>query len=125
MLLSFITLINAQTWAYELSSNFKNKSEQTLLFYGLRSKKQAQGKSYHSQTCFNNILYKNLSDWEIKFLSSYHREAQMQRSENLFYQTNLFIDTIISSIQHSINWDVTIFYCRADIFLNIFISNQP
>ena len=50
-------------------------------------------KSYHSQTCFNNILRIYLNEK----LNFYHhiieRNAQMHiRSENLFYWTNLFID---------------------------------
>ena len=78
-------------------------------------------KSYHSQTCFNNILRIYLN----KEFNFYHhiiqRNAQMHiRSENLFYQTNYFVDFKIyvmkSSIQLSINRDVTIFYCRIDIF---------
>ena len=66
VLLSFITLINAKTWAYELNSNFKNKSKWTLChFMNWDLNKQAQAlevtfsrktKSNHSQTCFNNIL---------------------------------------------------------------------
>ena len=45
MLLSFITLINAKTSAYELNSNFKSKSEMnTMSFCEFRSEqtKQAQ-----------------------------------------------------------------------------------
>ena len=50
-------------------------------------------KSYHSQTCFKNILIIYLNEK----LNFYHhiieRNAQMHiRSENLFQQTNLFID---------------------------------
>ena len=75
----------------------------TISFYEFRSeKKQAQAlevtfsrktKSYHSQTCFNNILRIYLNEK----LNLYHhiteRNAQTHiRSENLFYQTNLFID---------------------------------
>ena len=96
VLLSFITLINAKTWAYELNSNFKNKSEWTLChFMNSDLNKQAQAlevtfsrktKSYHSQTCFNNILRIYLNEK----LNFYHhiieRNAQMHiRSENLFY----------------------------------------
>ena len=41
--LSFITLINAKTWAYELNSDFKNKSEWTLYhFMNPDLKKQTQ-----------------------------------------------------------------------------------
>ena len=96
VLLSFITLINAKTWAYELNSNFKNKSEWTLChFMNSDLNKQAQAlevtfsrktKSYHSQTCFNKILRIYLNEK----LNFYHhiieRNAQMHiRSENLFY----------------------------------------
>ena len=96
VLLSFITLINAKTWSYELNSDFKNKSEWTLYhFMNSDLKKQAQAlevtfsrktKSYHSQTCFNNILRIYLNEK----LNFYHhiieRNAQMHiRSENLFY----------------------------------------
>ena len=82
VLLSFITLIDAKTWAYKLNSNFKNKSEWTLChFMNWDLNKQAQAlevtfskkaKSDHSLTCFNNIYIKNLSEWEIEFLSSYY-----------------------------------------------------
>ena len=96
VLLSFITFINAKTWAYELNSNFKNKSEWTLChFMNSDLNKQAQAlevtfsrktKSYHSQTYFNNILRIYLN----KKLNFYHdiidRNAQMHiRSENMFY----------------------------------------
>ena len=96
VLLSFITLINAKTWAYELNSDFKNKSEWTLChFMNSDLNKQAQAlevtfsrktKSYHSQTYFNNILRIYLN----KKLNFYHdiieRNAQMHiRSENMFY----------------------------------------
>ena len=57
VLLSFIILINAKTWAYELNLNFKNKSEWKLChFMNSDLKKQAQPlevtfskktKSYH------------------------------------------------------------------------------
>ena len=43
VLWSFIILINAKTWAYELNSNFKNKSEWTLSFYEFRSKQTGSG----------------------------------------------------------------------------------
>ena len=33
-----------------------------------------KSKSYYSQTCFNNIYIKNLSECEIKYLSSCYRE---------------------------------------------------
>ena len=96
VLLSFIALINAKTWAYELNSNIKNKSEWTLChFMNSDLNKQVQAlevtfsrktKSYHSQTCFNNILRIYLNEK----LNFYHhiieRNAQMHiRSENLFY----------------------------------------
>ena len=42
------------------------------------------------------------------------------RSKNLFYKTNYFVDfkiyVMVSLIQLSINGDVTIFYCRIDVF---------
>ena len=97
------TLINAKTWAYELNSNFKNKSEWTLChFMNSDLNKQAQAlevtfsgktKSYHSQTCFNNILRIYLNEK----LNFYHhilvRNAQMYiRLENLIYENNLFIN---------------------------------
>ena len=70
VLLSYITLINAKTWAYELNSNFKNKSEWTLSFYEFRSEKQAQALA----VTFSRRKQNNL------------RNAQMHiRSENLFY----------------------------------------
>ena len=67
----------------------------SMSFYELRSEQQAQAlevtfsrktKSYHSQTCFNNILTIYLDEK----LNFYHyiieRNAQMHiRSENLFY----------------------------------------
>ena len=83
MLLSFITLINAKTWAYELNSNFKNKSEWTLChFMNSDLKKQAQAIEVNFQGKQNHITHKllfqqyikNLSEWEIEFLSSYYRE---------------------------------------------------
>ena len=63
VLLSSLTLINAKTWAYELNSNFKNKSE-WIICYLMNSdlSKQAQTlevtfsrktKLYHSQTFLN------------------------------------------------------------------------
>ena len=87
--------INAKTWAYELNSNFKNKSQWTICQYmNSDLKKQAralevnfQGKQNHnSQTCFNNILRIYLNEK----LNFYHhiieRNAQMHiRPENLFY----------------------------------------
>ena len=74
----------------------------TMSFYEFRSEQQAQAieftfsrktRSCHSQNCFNNVLASYLHEK----LSSYHhtveRYAQMYiRSENLFYQTNVFID---------------------------------
>ena len=84
MLLSFITFINAKTCGYELNSNLKNKSESALCHF-MKSYLNKQGqaleitfsgktKSYYSQTCFNNIYIKNLSECEIEFLSSCYRE---------------------------------------------------
>ena len=44
VLLSFITLINAKTWAYELNSNFKNKSKWTICqLYEFRSDQTGSG----------------------------------------------------------------------------------
>ena len=70
----------------------------TMSFYEIRSEQTEvtflrKTKSYHSQTCFNNILRIYLNEK----LNFYHhiiqRNAQMHiRSENLFYWTNLFID---------------------------------
>ena len=70
----------------------------TMSFYEIRSEQTEvtflrKTKTYHSQTCFNNILRIYLNEK----LNIYHyiveRNAQMHiRSENLFYQTNLFID---------------------------------
>ena len=82
MLLPFITLINAKTWAYELNSNFKNKSEWTLSFYEFRSEQTGSGsRSYIfkenkiiSLTNLFQQYIKNLSEWEIEFLSLSFRE---------------------------------------------------
>ena len=74
----------------------------TMSFMNSDLNKQAQAlevtfswktKSYHSQTCFNNILKIYLNEK----LNFYHDiiegNAQMHiRSENLIYQNNLFID---------------------------------
>ena len=73
----------------------------TISFYEFRSEKTGSGsrsyifkektKPYHSQTCFNNILRIYLNE-KLNFYII-ERNAQMHiRSENLFYQTNLFID---------------------------------
>ena len=73
----------------------------TMSFYDFRPE-QAQAlevtfsrktKSYHSQTCFNNILRIYLNEK----LNFYHhiieKNAQMHlRSENLLYQTDLLIE---------------------------------
>ena len=95
LLLFFITFINPKTWACELNPNFKSKSEWTLChFVNSDLNKQAQAlevtfsrkkKSYHSQTCFNNILSIYLNGK----LNCYHhiieRYTQMHiRSESLF-----------------------------------------
>ena len=58
VLLSFITVLNAKTWADKLNSDFKNKSEWTLCYFmNPDLNKQAQAlevtfsretKSYHS-----------------------------------------------------------------------------
>ena len=92
VLLPFITL-NAKTWVYELNPNLKNKSEWTLcdLLTHIWTNRLRQvifwrtTKSYHSQTCFNNILRIYLNEK----LNFYHhtlvRNAQMYtRLENLF-----------------------------------------
>ena len=60
--LSFITLINAKIWAYELNSNFKNKSEWTLChFMNLDLKKQAQAIEVNFQGKQNHITHKLVS----------------------------------------------------------------
>ena len=78
--LSFITLINAKTWAYELNSNFKNKSEWTLSFYEFRFEQTgSDSRSYIFKE--NKIIslpnlfqqyIKNLPEWEIEFPLSYY-----------------------------------------------------
>ena len=96
MLLSFITLINTKTWAYELNSNFKNKSEWTLCYFmnsDLNKQVQAlditfsrKTKSCHSQTCFNNILRTYLNEKLNFYQHIIEKNAQIHiRSENLFY----------------------------------------
>ena len=50
-------------------------------------------KSYHSQTCFNNISRIYLKKKLNFYLHIIQRNAEMHiRSENLFYKTNFFID---------------------------------
>ena len=50
-------------------------------------------KSYHSQTCFNNILRIYLNEKLNFYLRIIEKNAQIHiRSENMFYYTNLFID---------------------------------
>ena len=74
--------MNAKTWAYELNSNFKNKSEWTLSFYEFRSKQTGSGsRSYifreNKIISLTNLFeqdVKNLAEWEIEFLSSYYGE---------------------------------------------------
>ena len=64
----------------------------TMSFYEFRSEAQAlevifsrKTKSYHSQTCFNNILRIYLNE-KLNFYHIIERNAQMHiRSENLFY----------------------------------------
>ena len=56
VLLSFITFIDAKTWAYELNSNFKNKSEWTPDL-----KKQAQAIEVNFQRKQNDITHKLVS----------------------------------------------------------------
>ena len=90
VLLSFITLINAKTWAYELNSDFKNKSEWTLChFMNSDLNKQAQAlevifsrktKSYHSQTYFNNILRIYLNEK----LNFYHHITAREKCSNAY-----------------------------------------
>ena len=77
VLLSFITPINAKTWAYELNSNFVIMS-----FYAFRSDRTGSGsRSYIFKE--NKIIWltnlfqkyiKSLSGWEIEVLSPYYRE---------------------------------------------------
>ena len=62
VLLSFITFIDAKTWAYELNSNFKNKSEWTLChFMNSDLKKQAQAIEVNFQGKQNHITHKLVS----------------------------------------------------------------
>ena len=62
VLLSFITFINAKTWAYKLDSNFKNKSEWTLChFMNSDLKKQAQAIEVNFQGKQNHITHKLVS----------------------------------------------------------------
>ena len=60
---------------------------------GSRSQIFKENESYHFQTCFKNVLKIDLNE---KMNFHHHiieRNAQMHiRSENLFYQNNLFID---------------------------------
>ena len=79
VLLSFITLINAKTWAYELNSNFKNKSEWTLCHFmnsDLNKQAQALELTFSRKTLTNSFqqYIKNLSEWETEFLLSCYRE---------------------------------------------------
>ena len=62
----------------------------TMSFYEIRSEQTEvtflrKTKSYHSQTCFNNILRIYLNE-KLNFYYIIERNAQMHlRSENLFY----------------------------------------
>ena len=69
VLLSFITLINAKTWAYELNSNFKNKSEWTLSFYEFRSKQTGSGSRSYIFKENKIISLTNLFEQDVKNLS--------------------------------------------------------
>ena len=71
---------------YEFKSEQTGSDSRTYIF-------KEKTKPCHSQTCFNKILRIYLNEK----LNFYHhiigRNAQMYiKSENLFYQTNLFID---------------------------------
>ena len=90
VLLSFITLMNAKTWAYELNSNFKNKSEWTLChFMNSDLNKQAQDlevtfsgktKPSHSQTCLNKMLRIFLNEK----LNFYHHIYYREKCSNAY-----------------------------------------
>ena len=84
-MLSFITL-NTKTWAYELISNLKTNLNEHYVIYQFRR----TTKSYHSQTCFRNILTIDLNK---KLNFCYHileRNVQMHvRLQNLVYYNNL------------------------------------
>ena len=62
----------------------------TMSFYEIRSEQTEvtflrKTKSYHSQTCFNNILRIYLNE-KLNFYQIIERKAQMHiRSENQFY----------------------------------------
>ena len=71
-----------------------------MLFINADLNKQAQAlevkiswttKSYHSQTCFNNILRIYLNE-KLNFCHILVRNAQMYRLENLVNKNNLFIN---------------------------------
>ena len=62
VLLSFITLINAKTWSYELNSDFKNKSECTLYhFMNSDLNKQTQALEVSVSGKHNHITQKPVS----------------------------------------------------------------
>ena len=72
---SFYEFRSEQTGSQALEVSFSRKTE-----------------SCHSQTCFNNILRIYLNE-KLNFYHHIERIAQMHvKSENLFYQINLFID---------------------------------
>ena len=73
----------------------------TMSFYEFRSEETDSGsrsyvfkeKTYRSQTCFNNMLRIYLNQKSNFYHHIIERNGQMHvRSENLFYQTKLFID---------------------------------
>ena len=76
-----LLLFTAKTLAYELNSNFKNWMN-TMSFYEFKSEQIGSGsRSYifkeNKITSLTNLFQqyiKNLSEWEIEFLSSYYRE---------------------------------------------------
>ena len=86
VLLSFITLINAKTWAYDLNYELKTTYElktnwmNVMPFYELRSEQTgSDSRSYIfkedkiiSLTNLFQQYIKNLSEWEIEFLPSYY-----------------------------------------------------
>ena len=82
-------------------------------------------KSYHSQTCFNNILRIYLNEK----LNFYHhvleRNAQV-RLENLVFLNNLFINlNIIEIINTTLNKLTLQYFIAEQTFLNIYNSHQP
>ena len=93
MLLSFITLINAKTWAYELNSNFRNKSEWTLpsmLLYEFRSEQAVSGSRNFKENKI--ILLKNLFKQYIKNLYLMNDDEQLN-----FYHISIYYKFIYPS----------------------------